>query len=310
MSLESLPQDTGQTAVTADEFSYADPADPPVKRFVIHAIERATGQPYLRWLYECYASHPVAGENFWDAATRLLELKVTYDEAKLAAWPKTGPLVVVCNHPYGVLDGVVSCAIVGKARPDFKVFSNAVICRAPELRQYLLPIDFNETQEAMKTNIRSRQLAKEHVAAGGCLLIFPSGAVSTTPTWHAGRAIDTGWKTFTAGMIAKTRASVAPLFFAGQNSALFQLVSHVSLTLRLSLLFHEVHNKIGSEVRAGIGDVIPYATLATIRDRIALMQYLREATYALAPEVGEPPRAHLKRPRHVPPLGTPVPGIA
>ena len=85
MSLESLPQDCDQTAVTADEFSYADPADPPVKRFVIHAIERATGQPYLRWLYECYASHPVVGENFWDAATRLLELKVTYDEAKLAS---------------------------------------------------------------------------------------------------------------------------------------------------------------------------------------------------------------------------------
>ena len=75
-------------------------------------------------------------------------------------------------------------------------------------------------------------------------------------------------------------------------------------------MFHEVHNKIGSEVRAGVGDVIPYETLAKIRDRIALMQYLREATYALGPVVGEPPRAHRKRPRHEPPRGTPVPGLA
>lgn len=296
-------------AVGADEFSYADPHDPPFKRFVIHAIERATGQPYLRWLYECYATHPVAGENFWDAALRLLELKVSYDADKLAAWPKTGPLVVVCNHPFGVLDGLVSCAIVGRARPDFKVLTNAVIARAEELQPYLLPIDFNETDEALKTNLRSRQRAKEHVAAGGCLLIFPSGAVSTTPKWYARRAVDTDWKTFTAGIVTKTHAAVAPLYFAGQNSLLFQLVSHFSLTLRLSLLFYEVHNKIGSEVRAGVGDVIPYERLAMIRDRAALMQFLREQTYALADSVGMPSKARLKKPRHAPKPGTLVPGL-
>lgn len=295
-------------AVGADEFSYADPCDPPLKRFVIHAIERATGQPYLRWLYESYARQPVEGETFWDAAIRLLELKVRYDETKLAAWPKTGPLVVVCNHPYGVLDGLVACAIVGKARPDFKVLTNAVIARAEELQPYLLPIDFNETDQAMKTNIASRQRAKEHVANGGCLLIFPSGAVSTTPKWYDRRATDSEWKTFAAGIVTKTKAPVAPLYFAGQNSRLFQLVSHVSLTLRLSLLFHEVHNKIGSEVRAGIGDVIPYAQIAD--DRIAMMQNLRAATYALAESVGEPSKAHLKRPRQAPKPGTLVPGLA
>jgi len=298
-----------QTAITTDEFSYADPADPPFKRSLIRTIERATGQPYLRWLYEQHLRHPVAGETFWDATIRLLELKLVYNAERLAAWPKTGPLVVVCNHPFGVLDGVTACAIVGKVRPDFKVLTNAVIARAEELRSYLLPIDFTETPEAMKTNLRSRTLAKAHVAAGGCLLIFPSGAVSTTPKWHARRAVDTDWKTFTAGILAKTQAPVAPLYFAGQNSRLFQLVSHMSLTLRLALLFHEVHNKIGSEVRAGVGKVIPYETLAPIRDRLALMQVLRQATYALAAEVGQPPRAHLKRPRHTPPPGTPVPGL-
>ncbi|HUO97257.1 MAG TPA: lysophospholipid acyltransferase family protein [Rhizomicrobium sp.] len=298
------------TAITADEFSYADPADPPLKRFVIHAIEALTGQPYLRWLYESYRTHPVAGETFWDAAIRLLELKVVCDAARLAAWPRTGPLVVVCNHPFGVLDGVVSCAIVARVRPDFKVLTNAVICRAEELRPYLLPIDFSETREATRTNIRSRNLAKEHVAAGGCLLIFPSGAVSTTPAWYSARAVDPEWKTFAAGIVAKTHAAVAPLYFAGQNSMLFQLVSHISLTLRLSLLFYEVHNKLGSEVRAGVGDVIPYERLATFRDRAALIQHLREATYALANGVGEPPRDRVKRPRRVPPPGYPVPGIA
>ena len=295
-------------AIGADEFSYADPNDPPLKRLIIHAIERATGQPYLRWLYECHARGPVEGETFWDAAIRLLELKVRYDETKLAAWPQSGPLVVVCNHPYGVLDGLVACAIVGKARPDFKVLTNAVIARAEELQPYLLPIDFNETPEAMKTNLHSRQLAKAHVAAGGCLLIFPSGGVSTTPQWYARRAVDTEWKTFTAGIVSKTKAPVAPLYFAGQNSGLFQLVSHISLTLRLSLLFHEVHNKIGSEVRAGIGEVTTHDRLPA--DRAAMMTALRAATYALADSVGEPPKAHLRRPRHAPKPGELASSIA
>lgn len=297
----------GQT-VSADEFSYADPMDPPFKRFVIHAIERATGQPYLRWLYESHLRSPVEGETFWDAAIRLLELKLHYDEARLAAWPKTGPLVVVCNHPFGVLDGLVACAIVDKARPDFKVLTNAVIARAEELHPYLLPIDFNETAEATKTNINSRRRAKDHVAAGGCLLIFPSGAVSTTPKWYARQAVDAEWKTFTAGIVGKIKAPVAPLYFAGQNSMLFQFVSHVALTLRLSLLFHEVHNKIGSEVRAGVGDVIAYQMLKS--DRIAMMRQLREATYALADTAGKPSKTHLKRPRHAPKPGTLVPGLA
>jgi hypothetical protein len=77
----------------------------------------------------------------------------------------------------------------------------------------------------------------------------------------------------------------------------------------LSLLFYEVHNKIGSEVRAGVGDVIPYETLAAIRDRAALMQYLRDRTYALADSVGLPSKEHLKKPRHAPKPGTLVPGL-
>jgi len=294
-------------ALEAEAFSYADPNDPPLKRFVIHAIERLTGQPYLLWLYQNY--RPQTGESFWDGATRLLELKVVCDGEKLGAWPRTGPLVVVCNHPYGVLDGIVSCAVVHKVRPDFKVLTNAVIARAEPLRPYLLPIDFSETEAAVRTNLQSRAAAIAHLKAGGCILIFPSGGVSTTPKWWAKRAVDTEWKTFTAKLVTAAKAPAAPLYFAGQNSRLFQLVSHFSLTLRLSLLFHEVHNKLGSEVRAAAGDVIPYTDLAAIGDRKALMQHLRACTYAAGADLEDPPKSRARRPKRMPPPGTLVPGM-
>ena len=293
-----------------DTFSYASEDDPRLKRFLIRVIEHATGQPYLRWLYEDYRNHPPANETFWDSAIRRLELKLVCDEERLAAWPKSGPLVVVSNHPFGVLDGLTICHLVAKVRTDFRILTNSVLYRADEIKPFLLPIDFTESKEALKTNLQSRADAKAHLMGGGCLVIFPAGGVSTTPTlWHK-RAVDADWKTFAARMIIQARAPVAPVFFAGQNSRLFQLASHVSMTLRLSLLFKEVHNKIGSEIRVRIGDVVPYEALASITDRHAFMQHLRDLTYALGRGVENPPKPRLRRPMRAPRHGRPFPQAA
>ena len=94
---------------------------------------------------------------------------------------------MVSNHPFGVLDGLVICHLVAKVRTDFRVLSNSVLYRAEEIRPFLLPIDFAETKEALKTNLKSRAEAKAHLMAGGCLVIFPAGGVSTTPT-HVAQA--------------------------------------------------------------------------------------------------------------------------
>ncbi len=288
------------TAETIDTFSYADPSDPWFKRFVIRVIERATGQPYLKWIYEDNRAHPHQGETFWDAAVRRLELKLVYNEDMLAKWPKTGPLVIVANHPFGVLDGVVMCHLISKLRTDFRVLTNAVLLRAEEARPWLYPIDFAETEDALQTNLKSRAEAKKHLTGGGCLVIFPAGGVSTTPKPWDKTAIDTEWKTFTARMISQAKAPVAPVYFAGQNSRLFQIVSHVSMTLRLSLLFKEVHDKIGSNVVVRLGDLIPYDKLATITDRVQFMNHLRDATYSLGQAAPRLPKTRIKRPRKAP----------
>lgn len=283
-----------------DTFSYATPDDPRFKRLIIRLIERMTGQPYLKWLYDEHRTNPVPGESFWDAAIRKLELKIVCNDEALSSWPKTGPLVVVSNHPYGVLDGVVICHLVSKVRQDFRVLTNSVLYRAEEIREFLLPIDFSETEEALKTNLKSRAEAKAHLTNGGCLVIFPAGGVSTTPTvWHK-RAIDTEWKTFTARLITQAKAPVAPVFFAGQNSRLFQLASHVSMTLRLSLLFKEVHDRIGSEVHVRIGAPVAFEALPDMADRHAFMNALRAMTYKLGENVPTPPKTRVKRPRRAP----------
>lgn len=290
-----------ESSAEIDTFSYADPTDPRLKRFFIRLIERLTGQPYLKWLYEENRANPVPGESFWSAAIRKLELKLVFNEEALASWPRMGPLVIVANHPFGVLDGLIVCEIVSRVRDDFRVLTNAVLLRAEEVKEFLLPVDFAETEEALKTNLRTRAEAKAHLLKGGCLVVFPAGGVSTTPTiWHR-RAIDAEWKNFTARLISQARAPVAPVYFAGQNSRLFQLASHVSMTLRLSLLFKEVHDRIGSEIHVRIGELVPYERLAGINDRQSFMDLLKNITYSLGGDMPEQlPKARIKRPRRPP----------
>lgn len=265
-----------------EAFSYAAPGDPPLRRLTIRLIERMTGQPRLKRIYRQYREEGGAG-NFWEHAIRRLHLILILDETALRQWPRSGPLVIVCNHPFGVIDGLAISAITARIRPDFRILTNAVLYRADEIKPYLLPVDFSETREAMGINLKSRAEARAHLAAGGCLIVFPAGGVSTTPSiWHA-RAVDAQWKTFTARLILGAQAPVAPFYFEGQNSRLFQIASHLHQTLRLSLLFKEVHDRIGSEIRMHPGLPIPFAALCHLKPD-ALMAELRARTYGLAHE--------------------------
>lgn len=261
-------------------FSYATENDPRLKRLAIRAIERMTGQPYLKDLYEDQRTKVPPGESYWAAAVRNLELKLDVNYDALMLLPKTGPLTVVANHPFGVLDGIVISYLVSLVREDFLVLTNSVLYQAEEIRSYLLPIDFAQTRSAQETNIKTRALAREHLLRGGCLVVFPAGGASTAPKPWSRRAIDLEWKSFTARLITAAKTPVAPIYFAGQNSRLFQIASHISLTFRLSLFFKEVYDKIGAELLIRVGDVIPYSELDGL-DRKELMDHLRKATYAL-----------------------------
>ncbi len=268
------------------DFSYVDDSDPPLKRWATRCIEVATGRNHLKRLYFQYQNTQWDGAGFFWTAIKALSLDLRYDAAQLDLLPKTGPLVVVANHPFGVLDGIVMCALMQRVRADFRVMTNAVLQRSPEMRDYVLPIDFTETPNAKRANVESRTKALEHLCAGGCLVIFPAGAISTSPD-RLGReaAVDWPWTPFLARLVMSAKAPVTPIFFAGQNSRLFQIGSHISMTFRLALFFHEVRRRIGTVFPVVIGDTIPFDEIAHLTDRRELVQLLRDRTYALASRV-------------------------
>jgi putative hemolysin len=265
------------------DLSYASPCDSRLTRALIHVIEATTGQLELKRLYNTYQTELRGTVDFWEAAMRLMRLSVDYDAAKLDALPRTGPLVIVANHPFGLIDGLLIGHLANRVRRDFKVLTNSRLYPPDaEIRSYILPIDFDPTPTAQATNLESRAAARRHIKSGGCIIVFPAGGVATTPSFFARKAVDFEWKPFTARLVHEAKADVVPIFFPGQNSRMFQIASHVGMTARMAYLLHEVANKIGGSFSAVIGDVLPYETMREMRDPRVLCRYLRGKTEALS----------------------------
>lgn len=271
------------TDTEPSNLSYASYFDDPVKRRMIRTIERLSGQPKIKKLYEHYRDDLSQDVPFFEAAMRLLDLDVRFSASRHAEIPKDGPLVIVANHPFGVLDGLVICWLTSLRRGDFKVLTNSALDGVPEARPYLLPVDFSGTKEALAANVTMRKDALEHVKAGGCVIVFPGGGVATTPRPFDKTAVDDAWKPFTAKLITHSGAHVTPIYFGGQNSRLFQWASHMSIELRLALVFREVKRRMGSVLPVEIGATLTPEALKAGGKRSALMDFLREKTYGLAP---------------------------
>ncbi|MFT4152050.1 MAG: lysophospholipid acyltransferase family protein [Paracoccaceae bacterium] len=267
----------------AREISYAGSAETAAGRAMIRAMENLTGRLALIRRAAGYETEVSDSRSFWQVICDRYGLSLKVVGGSLSNIPAAGPLVVIANHPYGILDGLMLGHLLDMARGDFRILANSVFRKAEALDRVVLPVNFDETKEAMRQNLETRAEALRYLAAGGCMGIFPGGTVSTAAKPFS-RPMDPGWRTFTAKMIARSDATVVPVYFDGHNSRLFQIASHASMTLRLGLLIKEFRSRIDAPVRVVVGEPIPAARLAPLKtDPLAMMDFLRTATYALSP---------------------------
>ena len=138
-------------------FSFADGEMGPISNALIRGIERISGQPRIRKLYFDYVNEQRPFDSFWSDALERLSISVDLHRDFGAEIPSSGPTLIVANHPYGVVDGLVLCALVAQVRSDYKIITHRVLRQAPATMDKILPVDFDETEAALQTNIQTRK---------------------------------------------------------------------------------------------------------------------------------------------------------
>jgi putative hemolysin len=194
--------------------------------------------------------------------------------------PGKNPAIIIANHPFGAVEGILLADLMLSVRKDVKILANSTLHRIPQLRNILIPVDPFDTRKAVRANIGPIRKAIQWVQKGGMLIVFPAGEVAHLKL-SCREISDPAWNTGVGRIIHKTNAAVLPVFFKGSNSLLFQVVGMIHPRLRTALLPRELLNKQHKIIRLKIGRAIPYRWLKNYETDTELLDYLRWRTYLL-----------------------------
>lgn len=251
----------------------------------------------LHRLGDAYAA--VAAEQdcvrFIEAFLREIDVRWEVSEADRARIPRQGPALVVANHPFGGVEGLVLLHLLKCIRPDVKVMANRLLGRIPQLRDSFIFVDPFGTPQSTKANLHGMRETLRWVGEGGMLAVFPAGTVSHLHL-RSLQITDPKWSDTIARIARRTSAAVLPAYFAGHNGPLFQVLGLAHPLLRTAMLARELMNKRGRRIQVHIGGVIPAAKLREQRDE-DVIEMLRERTYLLAMRRPSQPTTPVQAPR-------------
>lgn len=272
----------------SDIFSLKSPFEDPLRGALFTLVEKPLSHllclPKLNTLYS-----RVHDKNHWDQnipddfvskALNLLGVDVELDSRELKRIPKSGPSVVVANHPFGVVEGLILIQMLKTVRPDVKIMANFMLGLIPEMKEHLIAVDPFGRKDSHFGNISGLKEAVKWVRSGGMLAVFPAGEVASLKIKGA-KVEDPVWSTTVGGIIKRTGASATPVFFHGRNSFLFQAAGMVHPSLRTVLLPRENLKKKAGPVEFAVGNTVSGERLSSFGSKQEIMEYLRFRTYIL-----------------------------
>ncbi len=263
--------------------SYASTFEDPWKSSMIRVMEALTGKlTILRRVKEFERRGAPQGQAFWRAALDVMGIELQTPQHQLDRIPREGPVIVVSNHPHGLIDGMMFADLIGRVRPDYRILTRSLLTIIDEAASsFMIPVPFPHEEGAQRKGVEMRTRAMEHLQGGGVVALFPSGGVAASETFF-GPAVEGEWNVFTAKMIRRSGATVLPIKFPGQNSRAYQIANKLSPMLRQGLLLHEVVHAFDKPQAPIVGEPLAPETIEKwADDPRGFMAWLREHTLAL-----------------------------
>jgi putative hemolysin len=266
------------------KLSYANTFPNPWKANTIRTMEWLTGKVWLLRLIRRFEAEGVQeGQAFWPQALRQMGIRIDTPAMEIARIPVQGPVIIVANHPHGLVDGMVLAELIGRVREDYKILTRSLLTEVEEIKRFMIPVPFPHEEGAIEKSLEMRKRAMMHLEKNGVIVIFPSGVVASSDTMF-GPVVEREWNPFTAKMIQRSGATVVPIRFQGSNTRLYQIANQLSATIRQGLLIHEVVNSLNKPQRPVVGMPIDPADIEKRKSNPrGFMEWLRDVTLKLEP---------------------------
>lgn len=243
------------------------------------ALERVL---LLDRLYKVYEKAATGGNEItiFDRLLDCLRVRPEISGRDVERIPRQGPLVLVSNHPFGLIEGPILGSLLATVRSDHKFMVNALLAAMPEISRHCILVNPFGGPDARRENLRGLRESIGWLRRGGMISVFPAGEVAHLDVKLRSIA-DPPWSETIARIVRLTGAAVVPVYFDGANSALFQVLGLLHPNLRTALLPYEFLNKHGATIELRVGSPVPTRKIAGFIDDRALIQYLRQRTYLL-----------------------------
>ncbi|NBD38363.1 MAG: GNAT family N-acetyltransferase [Verrucomicrobia bacterium] len=221
-----------------------------------------------------------SGSNFFDTGLATLGVRYRFVGEDLERIPEKGPVLLLANHPFGGVDGLILGSLLRRRRPDSRLLVNFLLGRIEGMEEESFFVDPFGGETAPQRNLRGLRQSLRWLREGHALATFPSGTVShLQPRKRA--VTDPVWAANLAQLIRRSGATVVPLYFPGRNSHLFQIAGLLHERMRTALLPRELLRLRGQELEVRVGSPISAKRLQRFEDDRELMGFLRLRTYVL-----------------------------
>ncbi len=220
------------------------------------------------------------GKEFFDKFLFERNLRYITFEEDLAKIPKTGPFILVANHPLGALDGILMTKILSEIRPDFKIMGNFLLTKIKAMEPFVISVNPFENRKELHSSANGMRQTLTHLENGGCVGIFPAGEVSNRNN-EFGEILDRTWEKTAIKLIKKAKVPVVPMYFHAKNSSLFYRMSKIHPQLQTLLLPAEMMNDRDKPIRIRIGKCISPKMIDDQESIEELGEFLKRKVYMM-----------------------------